>query len=120
MLAVVKKRPIEFIVRGNIPDKYIALLQKDFGAHLTMVEEKDEYVLATEMDWYKEIKAEETPGATMRFYRTLQKMTQVQLAGKLGCTKQKVSNMEHNLKPVSKKTAYQLAAIFKKPPGRFI
>ena len=46
-------------------------------------------------------------------------MTQRELAEKLEVSKQKISNMEHNLKPVSRKTAYRLSEIFGIKPGRF-
>jgi plasmid maintenance system antidote protein VapI len=47
-------------------------------------------------------------------------MTQDELASHIGVTKQKISNMEHNVKPISRKTAYQLSEAFKVSPGRFI
>jgi DNA-binding XRE family transcriptional regulator len=119
MLAVVKKPPIEFTVRGKIPDKYLKLLKKDFGPALSVFED-EETMPVTEMDWYKEIKEKETPGDTLRFYRRLHKMTQESLAAQISVTKQKISNMEHNAKPISRKTAYQLSEIFRISPGRFI
>jgi transcriptional regulator with XRE-family HTH domain len=72
------------------------------------------------MDWYREMKEKETPGDTLRFYRTLHKMTQDALAERLNVTKQKISNMEHNARPISRKTAYQLSEVFGISPGRFI
>ncbi|GHV83904.1 hypothetical protein AGMMS50212_12440 [Spirochaetia bacterium] len=120
MLAVVKKPPTDFVLRGTIPEKYLTLLKNDFGKALTLLEDDDEYVLVEDMDWYKEMKAKETPGDKLRFYRKLNKMTQQQLALKLGVTKQKISNLERNVKPISRKTAYQLAGIFNRPPGYFI
>jgi DNA-binding XRE family transcriptional regulator len=119
MLAVVKMPPIEFTVRGKIPDRYLNLLKKDFGSALSVFEE-DETVSVTEMDWYKEMKDRETPGDALRFYRTLHELTQDVLASRLGVTKQKISNMERNAKPISRKTAYQLSEVFKVSPGRFI
>ncbi|MDR1930945.1 MAG: helix-turn-helix domain-containing protein [Treponema sp.] len=119
MLAVVKMPPIEFTVQGEIPDKYLNLLKKDFGPALSIFED-GETMAVTEMDWYREMEEKETPGDTLRFYRTLHRMTQEDLAVRLGITKQKISNMEHNAKPISRKTAYQLSEIFKTGPGRFI
>jgi DNA-binding XRE family transcriptional regulator len=119
MLAVVKKPPIEFTVQGEIPDKYLKLLKKDFGPALSVFED-GETMPVTEMDWYREMKEKETPGDTLRFYRTLHKMTQEDLAVRIGVTKQKISNMEHNAKPISRKTAYQLSEVFEISPGRFI
>jgi DNA-binding XRE family transcriptional regulator len=119
MLAVVKKPPVEFTVRGEIPAKYLKLLEKDFGPALSVFED-EETMPVTEMDWYRETKEKETPGDTLRFYRTLHKMTQETLAAQIGVTKQKISNMEHNTKPISRKTAYQLSEVFRISPGRFI
>jgi DNA-binding XRE family transcriptional regulator len=119
MLAVVKKPPIEFTVQGEIPDKYLKLLKKDFGPALSVFED-EEAMSVTEMDWHREMKEKETPGDTLRFYRRLHKMTQEDLAARIGATKQKISNMEHNAKPISRKTAYQLSEVFGISPGRFI
>ncbi|GHU44632.1 hypothetical protein FACS1894190_16190 [Spirochaetia bacterium] len=119
MLAVVKMPPIEFSIQGKIPDKYLDLMKKDFGEALSVFDD-DETVLVTDMDWYKETKKRETPCNTLRFYRKLHNMTQNMLAEQLGITKQKISNMEHNAKPISRKTAYQLSEVFKIDPGRFI
>ena len=119
MLAVVKKSPIEFTMQGDIPDKYLKLLEKDFGPALYVFEDGEAMPVA-EMDWYKEMKGKETPGDTLRFYRTLHKMTQDDLALRIGVTRQKISNMEHNAKPISRKTAYQLSEVFGINPGRFI
>jgi transcriptional regulator with XRE-family HTH domain len=84
------------------------------------VEDDNEYELATEAAWYKEAQSKETPGSTLRFYRKLHKMTQAVLGEKLGVSKQKVSNMENGIIPISRKTAYQLAEFFGRAPGRFI
>jgi DNA-binding XRE family transcriptional regulator len=91
----------------------------DFGPALSIFDD-GETAPVTEMDWYKEMKEKETPGGTLRFYRTLHKMTQDALAERLNVTKQKITNMEHNAKPISRKTACQLAEVFKIRPGRFI
>jgi DNA-binding XRE family transcriptional regulator len=108
-------------VEGAIPEKYLALLKQDFGSNAVVKDDEDNpLVSVTEMEWYKEMKAEETPGDTLRFYRKLHKMTQRDLAEKLGASKQKISNMEHGLKPVSRQTAYRLAEIFGVKAGRFI
>jgi DNA-binding XRE family transcriptional regulator len=119
MLAAVKKPPIEFTVQGEIPGKYLKLLKKYFGPALSVFED-GETMPVTEMDWYRKMEEKETPEDTLRFYRTLHKMTQVDLAARLGVTKQKISNMEHNAKPISRKTARQLAEVFRISPGRFI
>lgn len=80
----------------------------------------NEYVNIEDTDWFKEMKAKETPNGNMRFYRKLCKMTQTELAEKIGTTKQHISNMERGLKPISKKTAKQLATLFSTSVARFI
>ena len=119
MLVVVKKPPTEFIIEGNIPEKYLTLLKKEYGKNM-FIEEENEYEIATESQWYKQIKQEETPGGNLRFYRKLHKLTQVKLAEKLEVSKQKISNMENNIIPISRKTAHKLSKIFGVLAGRFI
>jgi DNA-binding XRE family transcriptional regulator len=119
MLVAVKKHPIDFVIHGNVPEKYLLLLRHDYGSDV-VVKETDEYELATDSAWYKEMQAKETPGANLRFYRKLHKTTQAVLASKLGVTKQKVSNMENGIIPISRKTAILLSKTFEVPAGRFI
>ena len=73
-----------------------------------------------EMAFFKEAEASETPGKNMRLYRRNVKMTQAQLAEKLGTTKQAVSNIERGIRPISKKTAKELSKIFNVSADRFI
>lgn len=61
--------------------------------------------------WFKEAEASDTPGRNMRMFRRFAKLTQPQLAEKLGTTKQVVSNMENGIRPISKKMAKELARI---------
>jgi DNA-binding XRE family transcriptional regulator len=119
MLAVVKNPPIEFTIQGEIPEKYLKLLKEDFGPTLSIFDD-EKTISVMEMDWYREMQEKETPGDTLRFYRKLHSMTQEELASRIGVTKQKISNMEHNTKPISRKTAYQLSEVFKISPGRLI
>lgn len=122
MLAVVKKLHTEFTIQGQIPEKYIRMLKTDFRSDFVIEEDDDgdTFIDATQTDWYRELKSKETPGNTLRFYRKLNGFTQPQLAEKPGITKQRVSNMEHNLKPVSRRMAYRLAGLFGIRSGRFI
>ena len=115
MLAVVKMPHTSFTVSGDIPENILNILKTYYKKHLILEDEKSEYVEASTMDWYKE-----APAKTLRFYRTLNKLTQVQLAEKLGVTKQFISNMETGQKPISRKTAYLLSEIFGIDAGRFI
>ena len=76
--------------------------------------------LQKSLDFYKKAMAEATPGKNLRFFREMTDMTQVQLAEKLGTTKQAVSNMEHDIRPISKKTAKELSRIFRVSADNFI
>ena len=71
------------------------------------------------LDWFREFKANETPDGNLRFYRTRDNLTQIQLAQKLGTTRQDVSEMERGTRPISRETAEELAAIFKTSPASF-
>jgi DNA-binding XRE family transcriptional regulator len=123
MLVAVKRPPTEFVIQGNVPEKFISLLKKDYGSGVTVerdVKDDDGYEIATESAWYKELKAKETPGDNLRSYRRLHKMTQPALGALLGVSKQKISNMENGIIPISRKTALELEKIFKVRAGRFI
>ena len=120
MLVAVKRPPTEFVIQGNVPEKFINLLKKDYGSGVTVDNDDDGYELATEAAWYKELKAKETPGGNLRFYRRLHKMTQPRLGTLLGVSKQKISNMENGIIPISRQTALKLEEIFKVRAGRFI
>ena len=83
MLVAVRKPPIDFSITGIIPEKLISGLRKEYGDENVRVD-RDDMVNAMEMDWFKELESEDTPGKNMRFYRKLVGMTQTELAKKLG------------------------------------
>ncbi len=63
--------------------------------------EPDDMMNVEDMYWYKEQAAKDTPGKTLRFYRKLNGLTQTELAAMLGTTKQFISNLENDRKPIS-------------------
>lgn len=111
-----------FRIEGSLEPSFIESMKNAFGSYITIEDQNDddEYVNIEDTDWYKEMKAKETPSGNMRFYRRLCKMTQSELEEKLGTTKQHISNMERGLKPISKKTAKRLASIFSTSVASFI
>lgn len=119
MLVAVRKPPIEFKITGVIPEKLISGLRKEYGEANVRVE-RDDMVNAMDMEWFKELESEDAPGKNLRFYRKLTGMTQPELARKLGTSKQFISDMENGRKPISKKTAKELAAIFDVSVARFV
>lgn len=108
----VKTPRIKIDISGEVPDSVIDVLIKEYGKKVT-VSDDDEYVNARDTEWYKKVKTQITPGETVAFYRKMHKMTQKELGGKLGnFSKQNISEIERNIRPISKKTAKQLAGIF--------
>ena len=119
MLVAVKKHPIEFNITGIIPENLISSLRKEYGdANVTV--ERDDMVNAMEMEWFKDLEGEDSPGKNLRFYRKLAGLTQSKLAEKLGTSKQFISDMENERKPISRKTAKELASLFDVTVARFI
>lgn len=119
MLVAVRKHPIEFDITGVVPEKLISGLKKEYGEENVRVE-RDDMVNAMDMEWFKNLESEDTPGKNLRFYRKLVGMTQPELAKKLGTSKQFISDMENDRKAISKKTAKELASIFDVSVARFI
>lgn len=119
MLVAVRKPPIDFSITGIIPEKLISGLREEYGDENVRVD-RDDMVNAMEMDWFKELESEDTPGKNLRFYRKLVGMTQTELAKKLGTSKQFISDMENDRKPISRKTAKEFAALFDVSVARFI
>jgi DNA-binding XRE family transcriptional regulator len=105
---------------GDIPEKIISMLKEVYGKKVTVTND-DEFINIEKTDWYQNIKAKITPGETVSFYRKMHKMTQKELGEKLGnFSKQNVSEIERNIRPISKKTAKQLADIFNISVDRLI
>lgn len=114
-----------FKIEGNIPGDFLNQVRKTFGSsNVSMYHEEeiedDELINPFETEWFKNLKAQETPGGNLRFYRKLNHLTQPQLAEKLGTSKQTVSQMENDKRPISGKTARQLSIILGVDVSRFI
>jgi len=123
MLAVVKTPHIKIHIEGRIPASLMTVLKKEYGKGVRLVEDADsdeELVDVFQTDWYKRTAARLTPGKNLRIYRKNSKMTQVQLGKLIAQPKQFVSNMENDIRPISKNMAIKLAGIFKTSVARFI
>lgn len=123
MLVAVKKPPIE--IRGDIPEKFIAMVREFFGETAVSVTADapgdDDIITPENSTWFKAVEATMTPGKTMRHYREIHALTQEELGKKLGnVERQEISKMETGSRGISKKTAKQLAKIFDVSPARFI
>jgi DNA-binding XRE family transcriptional regulator len=124
MLAVVKKPRTNktlFKVKGDIPSEVIEYLEREFGQDVEVVKDDEELLNIFDTDWYKDISEATTPGDTLRIYRENFRLTQAELGQKLGkFTRQKISDMEHNTRTISKDVARKLSQLFDVPIDRFI
>ncbi len=122
MLAVVKTRHISVQIQGIIPPRLIDVLRDEYGERMHLVKEADDQLVDVfKTDWYKHTKARLTPGKRLRSYRQNLKLTQAALGKELGgIPKQFVSNMENDIRPISKKMALKLAGIFEVSVAKFI
>ena len=122
MLVVVNQPHTEgFRIEGRIPKDVLDYVERRYNKENISVlnDDGEELFDPTEMDFYKEMKATETPSGNLRFYRRLVGLTQPELAAKLGTSKQAISLMENNRRPISRKTARELGEIFHVTPKRF-
>ena len=122
MLLIIKTPTINVKIQGRIPSKLIDVLRDEYGTRVRLVKETDDQKMDVfKTDWYKRIKAELTPGKRLRIYRQNLKMTQSTLGEQLGgLSKQFVSNMENDIRPISRKMALKLAEIFDISVAKFI
>ena len=123
MLAVVKKphtKQTLFEVKGEIPSSVLTYLEKTFGQDVEVVKE-EKYLDIFETEWYQEMQQQITAGEVLRVYRENLGLTQAELAQKIGkLTRQKISDMEHDRRSISKEVARKLSQIFKVPVERFL
>ena len=124
MLAVVKTphtKKETFEVKGDIPNNLMAFLRSEFGNNLIIIDNKKDYVDITKTAWYKRQKANKTLGKTVRIYRERDNLTQAELGQKLGgLSIQKISDIEHDRRGISKDSAKKLAHIFGTSVEKFL
>jgi antitoxin component HigA of HigAB toxin-antitoxin module len=125
MLAVVKKphtKQTLFEVKGDIPSQVLQFLTRTFGQDVEVCEPDEEYVDIFSTAWYHTVQAQTTPGEILKMYREHRGMSQVELGQQLGetWTRQKISDLEHNRRYVSKDIGKKLSQIFGVPAERFL
>jgi DNA-binding XRE family transcriptional regulator len=122
MQALVKTPHIEIKINGDIPEKLLKILKEEYGKKVHIKNDlNDDYLDVIETDWYKKIKAEKKPCDNMKIYRIIHKMTQEKLGELLGgIHRQHISNMENNIRPISKNIAKKLSKIFDVSVEKFI
>ena len=96
-------RPRVFIMPKNEAKGLMQMLQK--------------YEIKDSVDWRESfdgiLKKYSEGGAVVKAERTMAKMTQVELAKKLGTPQHVISEMENGKRPIGKKMATRLAKVFK-------
>ena len=122
MQAVVKTPRIEILIKGDIPEKLMSLLNDEYGNQVRLSEDSgDDLVDVFVADWHRSVKSGMAPGDNLRIYRENHGLTQARLGEMLGgVPRQHVSNMERDVRLISLKTARKLAQIFQVSPGKFI
>jgi DNA-binding XRE family transcriptional regulator len=73
-----------------------------------------------ELYTFEELFPEATPGRNLRGFRNRDEMTQEELAVKLGATQTRVSELESGKRPISRRMAEKLGAIFEIPYKAFL
>ena len=122
MLVVVNQPRTNFRIMGGVPKDILDYVEDRYGKENVCVLDDDgeELLDPHEQDWFNKAEASDSPGKNMRMFRRFAKLTQPQLADRLGTSKQAISNMENGIRPISKKTAKELARIFKVSVSNFI
>ena len=123
MLAVVRKPRTNttlFKIKGDIPPEVLEYLEREFGQDVEVVENDEELLNIFDTNWYKDISEATTPGDTLKIYRENFGLTQADLGQKLGkFSRQKISDMERNIRSISKDVAKKLSQLFDVPIDRF-
>lgn len=128
MLAVVNQprtqgtEAASFRIEGKVPKFVVMFLESAFNKALKVEvsdDEDDEAVPFEQTDFYKEVYENMTAGDTVKADRGLRGWTQKVLAQKLGISVQNLSEIERDVRPVSRKMAAKLAEVFNTDPAAY-
>jgi ribosome-binding protein aMBF1 (putative translation factor) len=118
MSAAVKTRPISIRFRPLTPARVIHSVKKQFSDYI--LDASDEYEDWFETDLHREIASGMKPGDYLRNFREAHRMTQHEVAEKIGVRVNYLSDMETGQRTISREKAKMLAGIFNVNPGVFI
>jgi DNA-binding XRE family transcriptional regulator len=105
----IKTKEVEISAKGNLPNRIIQALRKEFGQNLIYKTIEDKK--------FKKMK----PSQALKHFRQLNQMSQAELGEKLGdVPKQHISNMENGTRAISIPIAKKLGKIFKVPTENFL
>lgn len=129
MLAVVNQprtqgtEAASFRIEGKVPKFVVMFLESAFNKALKVeVSDDDDDDVAVpfeQTDFYKEVYENMTAGDTVKADRGLRGWTQKVLAQKLGISVQNLSEIERDVRPVSRKMAAKLAEVFNTDPAAY-
>ena len=128
MLAVVNQprtqgtEAASFRIEGKVPKFVVMFLESAFNKALKVEVSDDDDDVAVpfeQTEWYRDIKASMTAGDTVKADRGLRGWTQKVLAQKLGISVQNLSEIERDVRPVSRKMAAKLAEVFNTDPAAY-
>ena len=113
-----------FRIEGNVPRFVVLFLESAFNKALKVevaddTDDEEGSINVNDWDWYKDIKAKMTAGDTVKADRGLRGCTQKVLAQKLGISVQNLSEIERDVRPVSRKMAAKLAEVFNTDPAAY-
>ena len=123
MQILVRTKKVNINVRGlKKNSKIVKAIKNEYGEKIKIIENKeDELIPVRESDWYKKMVKKKTPGMAMRVYRDNMGLTQSQLGEKLGgISRQNISGMENDRRPISKKLAKELSKLFGTSIDKFL
>ena len=125
MLAVVRKphtKQTLFEVKGEIPSRVLQYLTRTFGQDVELCEPEEELLDIFSTPWYRQISKQTTIGEILKIYRKNRGMSQAELGQHLGSTwtRQKISDLEHNRRQISKEVGKKLSQLFDVPVERFL
>ncbi|MDR3090392.1 MAG: helix-turn-helix domain-containing protein [Desulfobulbaceae bacterium] len=122
MLAVVKTPHIEVRIKGSISAKMLDFLRREYGHDLTIhePEEDDSAVPFKESEWYQTYIKRETPGDILNAIRWQRRLSQAELARRLGIARQSVSAMEKGRRAIGPDMIARLAQVLGVSPDEFI
>jgi DNA-binding XRE family transcriptional regulator len=122
MLVVVKMphtKIAAFKLVGTIEQETIEYLNGRFGKENVAIEE--DIIDVFESEWFKDLSKKTTLGSVVRVYRENFKLTQQQLAQKVGIQNSSyISDIENNRRPISKTLVKKFAGLFGVSPEMFI
>ena len=111
---------LRVVVRGKRRTERIVALLREHGVEPEIVDDDDDTVIPIEeAEWYKQTTAEMTPGDKLSALRWKHRLTQAELARRIGRNRQNISAIERGERGLGIKLALEIAAVMGEPVERF-